>query len=577
MSGQSSKVFEQQPNVEPVENNEKSSISEQADPIAAFLEKHGTTMVEDHEGQLVTVPEAYANCPPFARLVNAMGEGALSLVASKHPEKIEEKVQNEEAEDKEEETEQKAGAVEPAMSSDDAKSEIYTAEDDSSKAEPLQLLNNSEQDSAATSVNSDAVEFVNSAQTADRSALLSETVKDPSSEKITLNTAAQNMKPSRSKVLLEVTSASGEVGASIDSNGSGRVAVVAKTAHTMPVRSEHGMSSVKAYEKSAPIKAEGSITSKAVVEHKNKTQKAAKISKIETVPDLVEKTAEVTKVEVSDAADHAEEFVVVPEKNSYMDKLADDLDSKIDTEADSTEVNLADAPTNGRELKEPIVVEEQRKLPEVFVDLETSEDQVSEDIITPAQEVQALKVPEFIQTTTEIVAEISVPIEEMEQFILQAADRIEEMGVKETETVHKMLDELVQKITEAQNPVESDSKDLEAVIETAEAEEELKELFKQLFDHVEIEYSPKLIESCVNLALQGNLSDLIPKIEQENVDAYAAQGTGTHEVITQLLATISSIKKSIQHAYQLGKSTLQLYCQKLLLPDLNLRQAYEAA
>jgi hypothetical protein len=576
MSGQSSKVFEQQSNVEPVENNEKSSISEQADPIAAFLEKHSTTMVEDHEGQLVTVPEAYANCPPFARLVNAMGEGALSLVASKRPEKIEEKVQNEEAEDKEEETEQKAGAVELAMSSDDAKSEIYTTEEDTTKIEPLQSLKSLDK-VAATSVNSDAVEFVNSAQTADRSALLSETVKDPSSEKITLNTAAQNMKPSRSKVLLEVPSASGEVGASIDSKDSGRVAVVAKTAHTMPVRSERGMSSVKAYEKSAPIKAEGSITSKAVVEHKNKTQKAAKISKIETVPDLVEKTAEVTKVEVSDAADQAEEFVIVPEKNSYMDKIADDLDSKIDTEADSTEVNLADAPTNGRELKEPIVVEEQRKLPEVFVDLETSEDQVSEDIITPAQEVQALKVPEFIQPTTEIVAEISVPIEEMEQFILQAADRIEEMGVKETETVHKMLDELVQKITEAQNPVESDSKDLEAVIETAEAEEELKELFKQLFDHVEIEYSPKLIESCVNLALQGNLSDLIPKIEQENVDAYAAQGTGTHEVITQLLATISSIKKSIQHAYQIGKSALQLYSQKLLLPDLNLRQAYEAA
>jgi hypothetical protein len=176
MSGQSSKVFEQQSNVEPVENNEKSSISEQADPIAAFLEKHSTTMVEDHEGQLVTVPEAYANCPPFARLVNAMGEGALSLVASKRPEKIEEKVQNEEAEDKEEETEQKAGAVELAMSSDDAKSEIYTTEEDTTKIEPLQSLKSLDK-VAATSVNSDAVEFVNSAQTADRSALLSETVK----------------------------------------------------------------------------------------------------------------------------------------------------------------------------------------------------------------------------------------------------------------------------------------------------------------------------------------------------------------------------------------------------------------
>jgi len=59
------------------------------------------------------------------------------------------------------------------------------------------------------------------------------------------------------------------------------------------------------------------------------------------------------------------------------------------------------------------------------------------------------------------------------------------------------------------------------------------------------------------------------KDEETNIP----QDSGTHEVIKQLLATISSIKKSAQHAYQIGKSALQLYSQELLL-DLKRRPVY---
>lgn len=53
------------------------------DPLAAFLERHGVEMIADHEGQMVTVAEAIANCPPFARLAASMGETALTLMAPK--------------------------------------------------------------------------------------------------------------------------------------------------------------------------------------------------------------------------------------------------------------------------------------------------------------------------------------------------------------------------------------------------------------------------------------------------------------------------------------------------------------
>jgi hypothetical protein len=74
MSGQSSVVFEQQPVVEPVNYDKETVVIGQNDPIASFLEKHGTALVQNHEGQTVTVAEAVANCPPFAQLVSVMGE-----------------------------------------------------------------------------------------------------------------------------------------------------------------------------------------------------------------------------------------------------------------------------------------------------------------------------------------------------------------------------------------------------------------------------------------------------------------------------------------------------------------------
>ena len=63
------------------------------------------------------------------------------------------------------------------------------------------------------------------------------------------------------------------------------------------------------------------------------------------------------------------------------------------------------------------------------------------------------------------------------------------------------------------------------------------------------------------------------EIEKEAENTNSSYESGTHEIIKQLLAVVSSVKKSVQHAYQIGKSALQLYSQELLL-DLKLRPAY---
>jgi hypothetical protein len=99
MSGQASVAFEQQPTVESIELGDEQSPNEPSNPIAAFLEKHGSSLVQNHEGQTVTVADAMANCPPFARLVSVMGEAALNLAAPRSVEEETEKKEDSEEQD----------------------------------------------------------------------------------------------------------------------------------------------------------------------------------------------------------------------------------------------------------------------------------------------------------------------------------------------------------------------------------------------------------------------------------------------------------------------------------------------
>src|SRR4051812_16119389 len=72
------------------------------DPIASFIENHGHKLVKDHSGEEVTVVEAMNSCPPFRKLVEAMGEGALALTAAKLPEEKENEIADEESKREEE-------------------------------------------------------------------------------------------------------------------------------------------------------------------------------------------------------------------------------------------------------------------------------------------------------------------------------------------------------------------------------------------------------------------------------------------------------------------------------------------
>ena len=245
---------------------------------------------------------------------------------------------------------------------------------------------------------------------------------------------------------------------------------------------------------------------------------------------------------------------------------------ELGTTVSETDAELGKPYLGDMELTKNYPFDELWQIPEEMPVSYMQEIDAAEDLVLPIGEAEySISPPENENAVTS--PEISVPVEEVEQTILLLAERIEEFEAEEAETAHQLLDEIVHKVEETRVSMEDDLENHENASEAEEVEEELKELFIQLFDYVGIEYGLELIESCVNLVLREGMPELILTIEEED-DINTSTDEGTHEIIKRLLATISSIKKTVLHAYHLGKSALRLYSQELLLLDLKRRPVY---
>ena len=148
-----------------------------------------------------------------------------------------------------------------------------------------------------------------------------------------------------------------------------------------------------------------------------------------------------------------------------------------------------------------------------------------------------------------------VPAEEIEKSMIQIVEHIEDSEPEIMAAANKILDEI--KVMAAKLEAEEE----EDIIDEAQVQEELEQLFTELFETLGIEYTPVLIESLVALTAQSQNAYEIGK------DDYQAEATpphdrGTHEVIRELLASLGPIKITLP-ANAIGKSALRLYSYSL--------------
>ncbi len=90
-----------------------------------------------------------------------------------------------------------------------------------------------------------------------------------------------------------------------------------------------------------------------------------------------------------------------------------------------------------------------------------------------------------------------------------------------------------------------------------EALAELEELFVELFESLQIEYSEEMPKTFARLALHGNLLDQLEKLlSQDQIELLL--GKGTNEAIPQILIGTDPSQNFVAQVYALGRSALQL-------------------
>jgi hypothetical protein len=146
---------------------------------------------------------------------------------------------------------------------------------------------------------------------------------------------------------------------------------------------------------------------------------------------------------------------------------------------------------------------------------------------------------------------VNLKTEEVEDVLFQLVEYLEDGGPEEVEAMNIILDKIVEL------PTKLEFQNGEDIITEIEIEEELSELLSEVIDKIDIDYTPKTIDSLARLIIGLNISKVIKPLNDEEKDE-APHDTGTHEVISQLLLGISTIKKTLEHASAIGRSALLL-------------------
>jgi hypothetical protein len=201
--------------------------------------------------------------------------------------------------------------------------------------------------------------------------------------------------------------------------------------------------------------------------------------------------------------------------------------------------------------------------------------------IQPSEEGQSTEFSEFEEEVVEMATplkleeesfyELPAPVEQVELAVEELAQFIDELEDEdELDTVHEILDDIATKIQELRSetdderiPEIQDAQEVEVSLSTEEAadtEEDLRELFIELFDYAEIDYTPELVDSFVRLTLQHDINKLISESAAEESSLV---DRGTHEIIQQIIKAIATVKKAARHACSIGRSALNLYSRQL--------------
>lgn len=473
------------------------------DPIVSFLEKHGSTLVADHEGLMVTVAEAMANCPPFARMVAVMGESALFLVAGKHAkEETEDEPKEPEAEEAEDKTESKT--------------------QNPDKAKPAQPEGKKAADTEQQAANN---------ITSEKNAVTLELIK---TENPALEKSVEAEAVIKNEVTLSEAPAAAD-GGFTESAGTG--SVYNQNPEPAPVikpKEPSAFSTTKQISKSQnTLTVRETIVEPVVEVSKSKSFAAQEVSP--------QPEAAVKKIEDKPAVllEAGTEINYSLELEAMARELEDEYNNQtVEEHAANSIMEVQQLPEEPERLD--FYVPEQP----LFIAEESEEAHDSgENSLLVLQNTEY----ESLQT------ELPVSVEEIEMTISELTEKMENLEPRETETSVQILDQIDEAPAKLKASAEGE------FINEKEVQEELEELFTDLFDELEVEYTPELIDAFVSLSLKPYFEEAKEIEVEDEAGDNDSQNRGTHEIIRKILTSITDLKKTLANAYLIGRSAVRLY------------------
>jgi len=298
-------------------------------------------------------------------------------------------------------------------------------------------------------------------------------------------------------------------------------AVVEQVAQAPELTSTHPLAKVEEISESAEVK--NIVTPSKVEAHANKDKVQTEVS------NEADEAKQVTNYEVpqiiveqpkpNDLEAVEIEEVTLPEVPS-TDALIETFEPELIAEV-ALETNTAEVEYENPEPEETIITSQ-------FRDIFESSDQ--EDIIN-TEEITAAD------------SEIAITKEVIDQM----TERIQEVKQETAESAFEILDQIAELSAKLELSENED---------TANEEEDLKELFIELLSELEIDYTEEMIEALILSKFRQHLVAETSALEDEEE---TDEETSAHAVAKKQVAILVTIKRAMMHAYAIGRSALRLY------------------
>lgn len=268
----------------------------------------------------------------------------------------------------------------------------------------------------------------------------------------------------------------------------------------------------------------------------------AKVEKVEELP--LEATSLAVK---EDNVEDVDEIFIAEETKP---KQTISIEPELLVKPELTETKMTEEAEQAEVYEPPNFIEGEAIQIEHFDEFEVEEPDIElEALVGDALVSEDLESIDFmIVDIHELPTVVDESLKEAEALFAELA---EQMATSEPEKV-KEVNEILSAIIEIPAKLEDES-----ILSEEEAQTELEVLFTELFDVMEIEYTPELAESLAKLTLKWHLVEEIKKIRKEDNELKAQDGT--NEIIKKILVALSKIKKAILHAGSIGRSAMRLY------------------